>query len=264
MEVTETLNEGLKREFKITVPAADIDEKLTTRLTEIAQTARMPGFRPGKVPVNLLRKTHGKALIGEVLETVVSDSSQATMTERGLRPVMQPNVEITDFEEGSDLHYTMAVELFPEIELIDFAELKLERLEVASDEKRIAESLEQIAKSQSETQPVEEKRKCQDGDVAVIDFVGTVDGEEFPGGKADGYGLELGSGTFVPGFEEQIVGAEPGDHLDVTVTFPDGYSEQLAGKEGVFAVDIKEIRKRSRSPSMMNWPRRWGRRISMI
>ncbi len=241
-QVTETNNEGLKRAYKIIVPAADIEEKVNARLAQIAQTANMPGFRPGKVPVALLKKTHGQAIMGEVLEMTVNESSQATIVENELRPVSQPKIEIDKFDEGGDLEYSIELEVFPEIKLTDFSKLKLERMKVPANEEQVDEIIGQMAASQKDSKPVEKKRPVASGDIAVIDFVGSVDGEEFAGGKADDYGLEIGSSSFIPGFEDQIIGKDVGDKLDVKVTFPKEYTEELAGKDAVFAVTIKELR----------------------
>ncbi|MAF47326.1 MAG: trigger factor [Rhodospirillales bacterium] len=242
MQVTETVNEGLKRAYTIVVPAGDIEEKLSARLSEIAKTAQMPGFRPGKVPVTLLRKTYGDAVMGEVLEQTVSESTETAISDKELRPLGQPKIEIKKFETGSDLEYDIEFELFPEIELTDFSSIKLERLKVPADEEQVDAMLKQMADGQKDTKPVAEKRKIKSGDIAVIDFVGKVDGEEFPGGKADAYPLEIGSSMFIPGFEEQLIDREAGDKLDVDVTFPENYAEELAGKDAAFSVEIKELR----------------------
>jgi trigger factor len=243
MQVNETVADGLKREYTITVPAGDIEELLLGRLAEIGKTIRMPGFRPGKVPVGLLRKMHGKSVMGEVLERTIGDSSQATITERGLRPVTQPKIEITKFEEGKDLEYTMAFELFPEFEPVDLSTIELERLKAPVDEERIEDAIKRIAESFKDSKTVEDDRACAAGDIVVIDFVGRLDGEEFPGGKAEGYSLELGTGAFIPGFEDQIVGAKKGEHREFEVTFPDDYpAENLKGKTTTFSVDVKELR----------------------
>jgi trigger factor len=243
MLVNETVADGLKREFEITVPAAEIEEKLTGRLAELGKTVRMPGFRPGKVPVSLLRKVHGRAVMGEVLERAIGDSSQSTITERGLRIADQPKIEITKYEEGADLEYKMAIELFPEIEPVDFKTLQLERMKAPADEHQIDHTLEHMAESFKQSETVTEDRGCATGDIAVIDFVGSLDGEEFPGGKTEGYQLELGGGTFIPGFEDQLIGAKTGEHREFDVTFPDNYqAEDLKGKAVHFAVDIKELR----------------------
>ena len=242
MEITETKNEGLKRAYKIIVPTADIESRMASRLGEIARTARMPGFRPGKVPVHLLRKTHGKAVMGEVLEQTVSESSQSAISENDLRPVAQPKIEIDKFEDGEDLEYTIELEIFPEITLTDFSSLKLERLKVSSNEEKIDATIQQIAASQKESIPLEVKRNIEEGDVVVIDFLGRVNGEEFEGGKAEGYSLEIGSGSFIPGFEEQITGHGLDEAFEINVTFPEDYKEEFAGKDAVFEVVVKEIR----------------------
>jgi trigger factor len=242
MQVTETVNEGLKRAYTIVVPADDIEQKLAARLSEIAKTAQMPGFRPGKVPVSLLRKTYGDSVMGEVLEQTVGENTEAAISERDLRPLGQPKIEVKKFESGSDLEYDVEFELFPEIQLTDFSSIKLERLKVPADEDQVEAMLKQMAEGQKDTKPVEEKRAVKSGDIAVIDFTGSVDGEEFPGGKADDYPLEIGSNMFIPGFEEQLIDKAVGDSLEVKVTFPENYTEELANKDAVFAVEIKELR----------------------
>jgi len=243
MQVTETSNEGLKREFKVLVPADEIEEQIAGRLKELARTIKLPGFRPGKVPVDLLRKKFGSSVMGEVLEKAVNESSQKTMTERNLRPAMQPEIKVIGFEDGKDLEYTMALEILPEIAPVDFAKIKLERMVVDIDASQVDEALQRLAEAHKSSEPVTDDRKTKNGDILVIDFVGRLDGEEFPGGKADGYSLELGSGSFIPGFEEQLVGAKTGDQVAVNVSFPDEYgAEELAGKEAAFTVDVKEVR----------------------
>ncbi len=242
MQVVETKSEGLTREYKITLPATEIEEKITHRLKEIGQTAQLPGFRPGKVPVAMLRKRYGGSVLGEIVEKAIGDSSQQALTERGIRPAMQPKIEITSFEDGSDLEYTMAVDTLPEIETSDFSKIKLERLVPEPDLTAIDDALKNIADANKTSTPITKKRKCKSGDIVIIDFVGSVDGEEFPGGKADAYSLELGSGSFIPGFEDQIIGANADDDLEVKVAFPESYgAAELAGKDAVFKVAVKEI-----------------------
>ncbi|HXV25527.1 MAG TPA: trigger factor [Alphaproteobacteria bacterium] len=243
MQVTETLADGLKREFKVVVPAADIERKFSERLTRLAASARLPGFRPGKVPTSLLRKRYGSSVMGEVLDQAVSDSSAETIRSRGLRPAMQPKVSIAKFAEGEDLEYTMALELLPDIEPMDFSSLELERLIVEVPDSEIEETLKGLAQRQRHSRPVVEPRPARQADILVIDFVGRLGETEFQGGSAEDYHLELGGGTFIPGFEDQLLGALPGEQRKVEVTFPSDYGNaDLAGKEANFTVSVKEIR----------------------
>jgi len=243
MNVTETLNEGLKREFKIVVGADEIEAQMDAKLKEIAPQVNLPGFRPGKVPPALLRSRYGDSLLGEILDKTVTDATNKTLEERELRPAVQPKVEIDSYDKGQDLEYTVTVELMPEIEAIDFSTLQLERLTAEVSEEDLQKALERMAEQQKESTPVEEARASQNGDVVVIDFIGRVDGEAFEGGTASDHHLELGSNSFIPGFEEQLVGANAGDKKDVTVTFPEEYpAENLKGKEAVFEVTVKELR----------------------
>jgi trigger factor len=241
MQVTETNVDGLKREFKVVIASNDIEEKVQHRLSELGRSVRLPGFRPGKVPMNVLRQRYGSAVRGEVLEQAVTDSSSQAMRERGMRPAMQPKVEILSFEEGSGLEYKLAVEILPEIKPVEFGELQFERLRPEIEEQEIDAALERIAKSRRKSEPVQ--RAAQTGDAVVIDFVGRVDDKEFPGGAAQGYTLELGSGSFIPGFEDQLVGANAGEKRGVKVGFPADYgAAELAGKDAAFDVDVKEVR----------------------
>jgi trigger factor len=243
MQVTETKNEGLQREFTITVGATEVEEKVTTRLGELRRTVQIPGFRPGKVPESLMRQKYGDAVMGEVLEAAVTDSSQAAMTERSLRPAMQPKIEITSFEVGKDLEYTMALEVMPEITPMDFSTLKVERLVAKIGDDELDQSLTRLAEQYRQSEPIKRARKSRKGDVVVIDFKGSIDGVEFEGGAGQDHNLHLGEGQFIPGFEKQLIGAKAGEKVAVTVTFPEDYgSAELAGKEAVFDVDVKETR----------------------
>jgi len=242
MQVIETKSEGLTREYKITLPATEIEEKIIHRLKEIGRTAQLPGFRPGKVPATMLRKRYGGSVLGEIVEKAIGDSSQQVLTERGIRPAMQPQIEIISYEDGTDLEYSMAVDTLPEIETGDFSKIKLERLVPEMDPAAIDTALKNIADANKTSTPITKKRKSKSGDVVIIDFVGSVDGEEFPGGKADAYSLELGSSSFIPGFEDQLIGVNAGEELEVKVVFPEAYGgAELAGKDAVFKVTIKEI-----------------------
>ena len=243
MQVKETKSEGLSREFTISLPASEIEEKISHRLKEISQTAQLPGFRPGKVPVSLLRKRYGPSVMGEILEKAVGDTSQQALAEKNIRPAMQPEIEITSFEDGKDLEYTFKVECLPEIKPVDFSKISVERLVPSSDEKELQNALQNIADSNKISAPLKKKRKSKSGDVVMIDFVGSVEGEEFPGGKADGYELELGSNGFIPGFEDQLIVKDAEEKVDVTINFPEEYgAAELAGKEAVFKVTVNEIK----------------------
>jgi len=241
MQITETSADGLKREFKVVVESGELEQKVQNRLVELGRQVRLPGFRPGKVPLQVLRKRYGPSVLGEVLETAVSDSSAQAMRDHGLRPAMQPKIEIVSFKEGADLEYKMAVELLPEIAPVDFSQLKLERLRPEIPDEEIEKALNRLAQPHRKSETVD--RPAEKGDVVVIDFNGTIDGTAFPGGSAKDHQLELGSGRFIPGFEDQLIGAKAGEHRDVKVTFPADYgSEEVAGKDAVFAVDVKEVR----------------------
>ncbi len=241
MQVTETSVAGLKREFTVVVAASDIERQIQDRLTEIGRSVRLPGFRPGKAPIAVLKKRYGPSVLGEVVERAVNDSSTAAIKERNLRPALQPKIEIVSFNEGKDLEYKLAVELLPEIAPIDFAAIKLERWKPEVPDKEIDEALERIAKQQRKSEPVE--REAKTGDIVAIDFKGTVGGAAFPGGSAENYMLELGSNRFIPGFEAQLVGSKAGEAKSVAVTFPADYGNaELAGKAAEFAVTVREVR----------------------
>ena len=241
MQITETSAEGLKHEFTVTVAADDIERQVAERLTELGRQVRIPGFRPGKVPLKLLRQRYGRSVMGEVLERAVSDSSSAAMRERNLRPALQPKVEIVSFDEGTNLEYKMAVEVLPEIQPMNFSELQLERLKVEVPDEEIDKALERVAQQQRKSETVD--RPAEKSDVVVIDFVGSIDGTPFPGGSATDYQLELGTGSFIPGFEDQLVGAKSDEQRTVEVTFPADYGNaDFAGKAAQFAVTVKAVR----------------------
>ena len=247
MQVTETNSDGLKHEMTVVIAAADIERRVTSRLSEIGRTIRLPGFRPGKVPLTVLRKRYGPSVMGEVLERTVSDSSTEAMRERNLRPALQPKIEIVSFNEGTDLQYKLAVEVLPQIELANLGELQIERLKPEVPEGEIDSALERIAKQQRKAEPVE--RAAEKGDVVVMDFVGSVGGTEFPGGSAKDYSLELGSGSFIPGFEDQLTGIRAGDERVVKVDFPADYgAEDLAGKAAEFKVNAKAVKALAEQP----------------
>lgn len=251
MQVTETLNEGLKREFDCVIAAEMIAGKVDEKLVEAAPTVNLPGFRPGKVPMKLLRQRFGKSVAGEVIDETVRDGIQSAMDDRGLRPAAQPEVADVEYDEGKDFKFKLKAELLPDIEPVDFAGVELVRLEPDLPESEIEETLERMAEGQRDRVDVAEPRPAENDDVLAIDFEGSIDGELFPGGAAQDYELQLGSGSFIPGFEDQLIGANVGDEKTVVVNFPDDYgAEQLAGKEASFKVTVKGMK--SLAPAEIN------------
>lgn len=249
MQITETSANGLKREFKVVISADKLKDQVDNRLKELGERIKMPGFRPGKVPLQLLKQRYEKSVMGEVLERSVQEGSSQLMTERNLRPAGQPKVEIVKFETGEDLEFSVALEVIPDITPVDFKSLTLQRTVVDVPETEVEESLQRLAKRQRKAEPAADDHAAQSGDVAVIDFVGRVDGKEFEGGKAEDFHLELGSGMFIPGFEDQLIGIKKGDSRTVKVTFPAEYgNKELAGKPAEFEVKAKEIRTPKEAP----------------
>ncbi|MGI9414405.1 MAG: trigger factor [Hyphomicrobiales bacterium] len=250
MEVTESLSEGLKRELKIVLAANELEDQLSARLDEIKGQVRLNGFRPGKVPVSHIRKIYGRSVMAEVVQQAVTDSSQKALDDRSERPAYQPEISLPEdqdkmesvIEGQADLSYTMAFEVVPDFDIQDFSALKLERPTTEVEDSHIDESIGQLTQQYREFEPRGEKDKAETGDRVIIDFVGTIEGDAFEGGSQDDAPLELGSNTFLPGFEDQLVGAKAGDEVTVEVTFPEGYGvEYLAGKPAQFAVTVKEV-----------------------
>lgn len=242
MQVAEKKVEGLKREFTVTVPANDIEKQVESRLAEVGQTVRLPGFRPGKAPVALIKQRYGQSVQAEVLEKTIGDTSRDLMSERNLRPAMQPKVEIEEFGDGKDLKYSLAVEVLPEITPCDFKTITIERLVVEPKAEDVTKAIEDLAKMRKPLVKVEEKRAARTGDTVELDFDGSVDGERRPGMKAEKFRLELGSKSFIDTFEEQLAGLKAGESKSVNVTFPENYGEQsLAGKAAVFECTIHDI-----------------------
>lgn len=242
MNVTETAADGLKREFLISIGAAAIDAEVQTKIKDLSTKIRMPGFRPGKVPVSLVAKTHGDAVLGEVLQQKVNESIQSTLTEKNLRPATEPKVDVTKAGKGEDLEFKLSLEILPEIEPTDVKEIALEKLVAPVTDDEVDTMLKGFADTRKNF-VAEEGRVAKAGDSLTINFVGRVDGEVFEGGSADGVDLEIGSGRFIPGFEDQLVGSKAGDIVKVNVTFPSDYgAKELAGKDAVFDVEVKEVK----------------------
>ena len=244
MQVTETAADGLKREYTITVPAGDLEQEITRRLGEIGRQVRLPGFRPGKVPMQILRTRFGPSVRGEVLQSTLQASSAEAISEHKLRPALPPKVDIVSADEGADLEYKMAIELLPEIPEPSFAELDIERLVVEVPEEEVDGAIERIAEQQRKSEVVE--RPAENGDILIVDLEGRIGEQEIPGAGGKDRQIVLGAGSSIPGFEDQLVGASAGEQRRVRVTFPADYAvADLAGKDADFEVDVKEVRRRS-------------------
>ncbi|MAI92075.1 trigger factor [Ponticaulis sp.] len=247
MEVTETKSEGLSRAFTITIPAGELSEKLDTKIEEIRPQMRLKGFRPGKVPASHVKRMYGKSIMSDIIQEVVTSSSQSALDERELRPAQQPSItpegDIEKVAAGdADLVYSMEVEIMPEFETSDVSELSLDRPVAEVADEQVDEALQKLAENNNKYEARRKGSKAKDGDAVVIDFVGKIDGEAFDGGSAEGQTIVLGQGRFIPGFEEQLVGVKVDDETELNVTFPEDYpSEDLKGKEAVFEVKVHEV-----------------------
>ena len=243
MQIVETANKGLKRAYTVKIPAKEIEARIDAEVKKVAPQVKMPGFRPGKVPANLIRKMHGAALHSDAFNASVRESVDTLMREKKLRPALQPKVDLGQgYEEGKDAQLTVEVEVLPEIEVPATDGLKLERLTVPVSDEALDEALQRLASNQKSYTDAPKAKKAADGDQLVIDFTGRVDGTEFEGGKAEGAALVIGSGRFIPGFEEQLVGLKAGDSKTIEVTFPSDYpSEELKGKKAEFDVTVHKV-----------------------
>ena len=244
MQITETTNEGLKRVYDVTIPAADIEARIDSEVKKVAPQVKMPGFRPGKVPANLVRKMHGEQIHGQVVNDAIRESVDSLMKEKGLRPAMQPAISLGEgYDEGKDATLTVELEILPEIEVPSLDGLKLTKMVVPITDAEVDEAIGDLAKNQKSYKDAAKTRKAKDGDQLIIDFVGRVDGVEFEGGKAEGAPLVIGSGQFIPGFEEQLTGVKTGDEKTITVTFPAEYqAADLAGKEAEFDITVQAVK----------------------
>ena len=245
MQVTETQNEGLKRAYKMILTAQELDDKVTEKLAEAQPDIEMKGFRKGKVPLALLKKQFGQRVLGEAMQEAVDGAMSQHFEESGDRPAAEPNIRMAneDWKEGEDVHVEMSYEKLPEIPELDLKSIELEKMVAKADDAAVDEALANLAESAQDFEDRAEGAVAEEGDQVVVDFVGKVDGEPFEGGAAEDYPLTLGSGSFIPGFEEQLVGVKVGDETAVTVTFPEDYqAENLAGKEAVFDCTVKAVK----------------------
>ena len=245
MQVTETLNEGLKRGYNIVVTADELAAKVDEKLVEARPEIEMKGFRKGKVPMALLKKQYGQRLMGEAMQESIDGAMSKHFEDSGDRPAMQPAVKMTneDWKEGDDIHVEMSYEALPIIPEVDLKKIKLEKMIAKADEASVEEALANLAETAQDFKDRKKGTKSKDGDQVTIDFLGKVDGEAFEGGAAEDYPLVLGSNSFIPGFEEQLVGVKVDEDVEVKVTFPAEYgAENLAGKDAVFECKIKAVK----------------------
>jgi trigger factor len=248
MEVTQTVSEGLHREFRIVIGADDLDARLTGRLEEMKPSLHMKGFRPGKAPVSFLKKTFGRRVMNEIVEQAVSETSQKAVSDHALKPAFPPQVDYVtprdDVVGGkTNLEFTVSVDLMPEFELADITRLEVRKLVADVTDAEIDRALERLAEQARTYSPKAEGEAAQEKDSVTIDFTGRVNGETFAGGKAEDFNLVLGSGQLIPGFGDQIVGAKAGEERIVKVTFPQDYPDaKLAGQPVEFTVTVKEVK----------------------
>jgi len=246
MNVTETKSEGLSREYRVSIPKGDLAAKLSAKIDEIQPKVQLKGFRPGKVPPAHIRKMFGKSLMGEIVEAAVQETSTKALEDKSIRPASRPSIHLDVAADKvisgeSDLDYHMNLEIMPEFEPADVTGISIERMTAEPAEQEITDALAKIAENNKAYEAKE--GKAEKDDAVVIDFVGTIDGEKFEGGAAEGATLVIGSGRFIPGFEDQLIGAAAGDEIDVNVTFPEDYQvDTLKGKPAVFATKVKEVK----------------------
>ena len=244
MQTVETLNEGLKRGYTLKITAKDIDKRVDAELKKVAPQVRMPGFRPGKVPANLVRKMHGPSLMQDALNSSIQEGIQQLIAEQKIRPAVQPSVSLDDgYELGQDAEVKVELEILPDVPTPAIEALKLERLTVPADDSAVNEQLQKFADQQKRWDDAKVSYKAKTGDLVVMDFTGKVDGVAFDGGTGEDMSVELGSGRLIPGFEDQVVGVKTGDERQINVTFPEDYqAKELAGKAATFDLVIKAVK----------------------
>ena len=245
MQIIETKNEGLARDYEIRLTPAEIEDRVDKRVAELAQGASIKGFRPGKAPVHVAKTHYGERVRGEIIRTLLDESAKQAMDQSGLPPASQPQLEVVSFEKGEDLIAKLVMEVMPVIEMPDLKTLEIKRPQIEEDKKGIDEMLQRLADENRATTKAA-RTQTQAGDIVVFDFTGRIDGEIFEGGHAENYRLELGSHSFIPGFEEGLIGAEIGKAHEVAVTFPETYQQKtLAGKAAIFDCQVKEIHEKA-------------------
>lgn len=250
MQVTETLSQGLKREFKVVLVATELEERLSSELSTLKDRVKINGFRPGKVPVGHLRRLYGRSVMADVVQNAVNEANRKIVDEHGLKLANEPQVQFPEnkdeieqaLDAKADLAFTVAVEILPTFEIADVSDVSITRPVVQAGDAEVAESIERMAKQNRAFEPKAEGAASENGDRVVVDFVGRIDGVEFEGGKGEAIQVEIGSGSFIPGFEEKIIGMKAGETRTISVKFPENYlAANLAGKDAEFDVTAKEI-----------------------
>lgn len=251
MQVTETKSEGLKREFQVVLAAAELEDRLTNELAGIKDKVQLKGFRPGKVPVAHLRRVYGRSIMADVVQNAVTEANQKIVEDNKLKLALEPRIEMPEdkaeiekaLDAKADLAFTVALEVMPTFDLVDLSDVSLTKPVATASDEEVETAITRMAEQNRSFEDRPEGEAAQSGDRVVIDFVGRIDGEAFEGGSAEDANLDLGSNTFIPGFEDQLVGAKAGEARAVTVTFPEAYSAaNLAGREAVFDVTVKAVK----------------------
>lgn len=243
MQIKEVENKGLKRAYDVVVVAADMEKQIEAELQEVGRKVKMPGFRPGKIPSKVLRQRYGQSVMGDVLQRTANDAARRIVKEKNITPAMTPDVKIKDYKEGGDLSLSITLELMPEVPEIKLSGINIERPAFEIDEAELSRAMEVMAQRQRNLKEKAKTAKAAKGDVVQIDFKGFIGTEAFEGGEAKGYHLEIGSGQFIPGFEEQLIGAKSGDDITVSVPFPKDYHKQdIAGKDARFEVKVHAVK----------------------
>ena len=253
MKIDELNSKGLDREWKVTIPASLVNEKLSAKYIEISNTAKLPGFRPGKVPINLVKQKYSQSVMPNVLDEIINTSIRKAVKDKNIQPSVQPKIDVKKFEEGSELIFNVSFQIMPEIAEINFKEIIFEKSELDIKNDDIEKALIEVAEKHERFLPLEKKRKSKKGDLILFDFEGKVSGKKFPGNKGKDETVVLGSNKYIPGYEDQMINLEIGESKVIKVTFPNDYrATELAGKDAEFSLKIKDIQKRVKNVKIDN------------
>ena len=242
MDYKETVNKGLKRSYEVSIPSADVESQVNNKILEIQKTIKMDGFRPGKVPTDLIKKQHGEQAHSEVLNDIINKNVSELVTEKKLRPVAQPQVNLKDEKDKTKTVFTIDIEIFPEIKLVDFEKTTIENYTVKLEKAETQKRIDLIAKNQKSYQKQEDSYKAKDGDSVILDYEGTIDGKNFDGGKAEEQSIVIGAGQYLPDLEKGLIGLKAGDEKSIKVKFPETYhAKEMQNADAVFECKIKAV-----------------------